>query len=244
VDLGLNNKTALVTGGSRGLGKAVAAALAAEGAKVAICARDAVRLEAAAKETGAIGFAADLSQAGAVDGVLRQATDKLGGVDILVVNTGGPPAGGFGAISDDAWRKAFEALWISAVDLIRGVLPGMRQRRWGRIMIVTSISANEPLPNLMISNALRPGLHGLVNALSREVAADGVTINAIMPGYTLTERIREVGIDEKQVVAQIPAGRMGRPEEFGALAAFLASEQAGYICGQAIACDGGFLRSI
>jgi 3-oxoacyl-[acyl-carrier protein] reductase len=109
---------------------------------------------------------------------------------------------------------------------------------------VTSISANEPLPNLMISNALRPGLHGLVNALSREVAADGVTVNAIMPGYTLTERIREVGIDEKQAAAQIPAGRMGRPEEFAALATFLASEQAGYICGQAIACDGGFLRSI
>jgi 3-oxoacyl-[acyl-carrier protein] reductase len=244
VDLGLNNKTALVTGASRGLGKAVAAALAAEGAKVAICARDAARLEAAASEIGAVGFAADLSQPGAVDAVLRQATDKLGGVDILVVNTGGPPSGGFAAISDEAWRKAFEALWISAVDLIRGALPGMRQRRWGRIMIVTSISANEPLPNLMISNALRPGLHGLVNALSREVAADGVTINALMPGYTLTERIREIGVDEKQAAAQIPAGRMGRPEEFGALAAFLASEQAGYICGQAIACDGGFLRSI
>jgi 3-oxoacyl-[acyl-carrier protein] reductase len=244
VDLGLNNKKALVTGASRGLGKAVAAALASEGAKVAICARDAVRLEAAAKEIGAIGITADLSQAGAADAMLRQATDELGGIDILVVNTGGPPAGGFAAISDDAWRKAFEGLWISAVDLIRGVLPGMRQRRWGRIMIVTSISANEPLPNLMISNALRPGLHGLVNALSRELAADGVTINAIMPGYTLTERIREVGINEKQAAAQIPAGRMGRPEEFAALAAFLASEQAGYICGQAIACDGGFLRSI
>ena len=244
MDLGLSNKRALVTGASRGLGKAIAAALSVEKANVAICARDAIRLEAAAKEIGAIGFPADLSQAGAVDSLLRQATDKLGGIDILVVNTGGPPGGDFAAISGDAWRKAFEGLWMSAVDLIRGVLPGMRQRRWGRIMIVTSISAKEPLPNLMVSNALRPGLHGLVNGLSREVASDGVTINAIMPGYTLTERIREVGIDEKQAAAQIPAGRMGRPEEFGALAAFLASEQAGYICGQAIACDGGFLRSI
>jgi 3-oxoacyl-[acyl-carrier protein] reductase len=179
-----------------------------------------------------------------VDKVLRQANEKLGGVDILVANTGGPPAGGFEAISDEAWRKAFESLWISAVDLIRGALPGMRQRRWGRIMIVTSISAREPLPDLMISNALRPGLHGLVNALSREVAAEGVTVNAIMPGFTLTERIREVGIDEQQAAAQIPARRMGRPEELAALAAFLASEQAGYICGQAIACDGGFSRSI
>ena len=244
MDLGLNNKSALVTGASRGLGKAIAAALSAEGAKVAICARDTARLEAAAKEVGAIAFSADLSQPGAADSVLQQATDKLGGIDILVVNTGGPPAGGFAAISGDAWRAAFEGLWMSAVDLIRGALPGMRQRRWGRIMIVTSVSAQEPLPNLMISNALRPGLHGLVNALSREVAADGVTVNAIMPGYTLTERIRELGVDEKQAAAQIPAGRMGRPQEFAALAAFLASEQAGYICGQAIACDGGFLRAI
>jgi 3-oxoacyl-[acyl-carrier protein] reductase len=244
VDLGLSNKRALVTGASRGLGKAIAAALAAEGAKVAVCARDTARLEAAAKEIGAIGLAADLSQPGAANAVLRQAGEKLGGVDILAVNTGGPAAGGFADISDDAWRKAFEGLWISAVDLIRGALPGMRQRRWGRIMIVTSISAKEPLQNLMISNALRPGLHGLVNALSREVAGDGVTVNAIMPGYTLTERIRELGVDEKQAAAQIPAGRMGRPEEFGALAAFLASAQAGYICGQAIACDGGFLRAI
>jgi 3-oxoacyl-[acyl-carrier protein] reductase len=244
VDLGLNNKRALVTGASRGLGKAIAAALAAEGVKVAICARDAARLAAAAKEIGATGFVADLSQPGAADAVLRRATEKLGGIDILVVNTGGPPAGSFAAISDDAWRAAFEGLWMSAVDLIRGALPGMRQRRWGRIMIVTSVSAKEPLPNLMISNALRPGLHGLVNALSREVAGEGVTVNAIMPGYTLTERIRELGVDEKQAAAQIPAGRMGRPEEFAALAAFLASEQAGYICGQAIACDGGFLRAI
>jgi 3-oxoacyl-[acyl-carrier protein] reductase len=244
VDLGLKDKRALVTGASRGLGKAIAAALSTEGAKVAICARDVARLEATAKEIGATGFTADLSQNGAADSVLRQATEKLGGIDILVVNTGGPPAGSFAAISDDAWRAAFAGLWMSAVDLMRGALPGMRQRRWGRIMIVTSISAKEPLPNLMISNALRPGLHGLVNALSREVAADGVTVNAIMPGYTLTERIRELGVDEKQAATQIPAGRMGRPEEFAALAAFLASEQAGYICGQAIACDGGFLRAI
>jgi 3-oxoacyl-[acyl-carrier protein] reductase len=244
VDLGLKNRRALVTGASRGLGKAIAGALRMEGAAVAICARNAERIEAAAKEIGAFGFTADLSAAGAAESVLRQAVDRLGGIDIVVVNTGGPPAGTFDTITDDAWRDAFDGLWMSTVQLIRGCLPGMRERRWGRIMIVTSISSREPLPNLMISNALRPGLHGLVNALSREVAADGITVNAIMPGYTLTERIRELGVDEKKAAAQIPAGRMGRPEEFGALAAFLASEQAAYICGQAIACDGGYLRSI
>jgi 3-oxoacyl-[acyl-carrier protein] reductase len=244
MDFGLKNKRALVTGASRGLGKAIAHALRMEGAAVAICARNPERIETAAREIGAIGLTGDLSAAGAAEDVLRQATDRLGGIDILVVNTGGPPAGTFDAITDDAWRRAFDGLWMSTVQLIRGCLPGMRERRWGRIMIVTSISASEALPSLMLSNALRPGLHGLVNALSREVAGDGITVNAIMPGYTLTERLRELGVDEKKAAAQIPAGRFGRPEEFGALAAFLASEQAAYICGQAIACDGGFLRSI
>ncbi len=244
MDLGLSDKRALVTGASRGLGKAVAAALRAEGAAVAICARDAARIEAAAKEIGAVGFAADLSAPGGAEAVLLQATAKLGGIDILVVNTGGPPAGTFDAVSDDAWRHAFEGLWMSSVQLIRGCLPGMRERGFGRILIVTSISAREPLANLMISNALRPGLHGLVNALSREVAVDGITVNALMPGYTLTERIREIGADVDAIAREIPAGRVGRPEEFAALAAFLASEQAGYICGQAIAVDGGYLRSI
>jgi 3-oxoacyl-[acyl-carrier protein] reductase len=244
VDFGLQNKRALVTGASRGLGRAIAAALRLEGAAVAICARDSARIATAAEGIGAVGLTADLSVAGAADQVLRAAMDRLGGIDILVANTGGPPTGTFETTTDEAWRQAFDGLWMSTVQLIRGCLPGMRERRWGRIMIVTSVSANEPLPNLMISNALRPGLHGLINALSREVAADGITVNAIMPGYTLTERLRELGIDDQKVAPQIPAGRAGRPEEFGALAAFLASEQAAYICGQAIACDGGYLRSI
>jgi 3-oxoacyl-[acyl-carrier protein] reductase len=244
VDLGLSNKRTLVTGASRGLGKAIASALRAEGAAVAICAREPARVEAAAKEIGAVGLISDLSVPGAAATVVQRASDRLGGIDILVVNTGGPPAGTFEITDDAAWRVAFENLWMSSIDLIRSCLPAMRERRWGRIMFVTSVSAAEPLPKLLISNALRPGIHGLVNALSREVAGDGITINAIMPGYTLTERLREVGIDEKQIAAQIPAGRLGRPEEFAALATFLASEQAAYICGQAIACDGGYLRSI
>jgi len=244
MDFGLKNKRALVTGASRGLGKAIAGALRSEGAAVAICARNRERIEAAAKDIGAVGLTGDLSAAGAAEQVARQAIDRLGGIDILIVNTGGPPAGTFASVTDDAWRHAFDGLWMSTVQLIRFCLPAMRERRWGRIMIVTSVSAAEPLPNLMISNALRPGLHGLINALSREVAGDGITVNVLMPGYTATERLRELGVDEAKTAAQIPAGRLGRPEEFGALAAFLASEQAAYICGQAIACDGGLLQSI
>jgi 3-oxoacyl-[acyl-carrier protein] reductase len=244
MDFGLNNKRALVTGASRGLGKAIAGALRGEGAAVAICARNRERIEAAARDIGAVGLVGDLSAPGAAEAVARQAIDRLGGIDILVVNTGGPPAGTFASVTDDSWRHAFEGLWMSTVQLIRICLPSMRERRWGRIMIVTSVSAAEPLPNLMISNALRPGLHGLINALSREVAGDGITVNALMPGYTATERLRELGVDAAKAAAQIPAGRLGRPEEFGALAAFLASEQAAYICGQAIACDGGLLQSI
>jgi 3-oxoacyl-[acyl-carrier protein] reductase len=244
MDLGLANKRALVTGASRGLGRAIAAALCAEGAVVAICARDSEQLAAAARDIGGIGLTADLSLPGAAMMMLQRAIERLGGVDILVVNTGGPPPGTFDTVTEAGWREAFENLWMSTVDLIRGCLPGMRERRSGRIMIVTSMTAREPLPNLLISSALRPGIHGLVNALAREVAGDGITINAIMPGYTLTERLRDAGIDEKTIAAQIPAGRLGRPEELAALAAFLASEQAGYICGQAVACDGGYLRSI
>ncbi len=244
MDLGLKNKRALVTGASQGLGKAVASGLRNEGASVAICSRDAGKITAAAKDIGAIGLVADLSAPGAVESLLRQTAERLGDVDILVVNTGGPPAATFDGVTDEMWRQSYESLWMSTVQLIRGCLPAMKKQRWGRIMIVTSISAGEPLQNLMISNALRPGLHGLVNALSREVAADGVTVNAIMPGYTATERVRNLGLDEEKIKAMVPAGRLGRPEEFGALATFLASEQAGYICGQAISCDGGFLRSI
>lgn len=246
MDLKLNGRRALVTGASKGLGRAIAAALAAEGARVAICGRDAGRIADAARGIGAAaGLVAELGQPGAVEALLAEAGQALGGApEILVINTGGPPAAGFDDLDDDHWRRAFEDLWISSVQLIRGCLPAMRAARSGRILMVTSVSGREPLPDLTISNALRPGLHGLLNTLSREVAAEGITVNALMPGYTLTERLRDLGIDEARVSTQIPAARMGRPEEFGALAAFLASDLAGYVTGQAIACDGGYLRGI
>jgi 3-oxoacyl-[acyl-carrier protein] reductase len=244
MDLGLRGRRALVMGGSRGLGKAVAKVLVEEGARVAICARDAERLAAAAAELGVERFACDLSVPGAAAALVHDVENRLGQLDVLVVNTGGPPTGLFAELSDTAWRMAFEQLWMSSVGAIRAALPGMRLRRSGRVILITSIAAREPVANLMLSNALRAGLHGLVNTLSKEVAADQVTVNALMPGYTLTERLQELQLDEAKLAAQIPARRLGRPQDFAAVAAFLASEAAGYVTGQAIACDGGLLQSI
>jgi 3-oxoacyl-[acyl-carrier protein] reductase len=244
MDLGLAGRRALVTGASRGLGKAIAAALVAEGASVAICARDAARIAAVAAELGAVGLVCDLSVPGAAAAVVAEAERRLGGLDILVVNTGGPPAAAFESIADDGWRSAFEGLWMSAVGAIRAALPGMRRRRHGRVIVVTSIAAREPVPKLMLSNSLRAGLHGLVNALSKEVAGDQITVNALMPGYQLTERLLELKVDEAAAAAAIPAGRIGTPADFAAVAAFLASEPANYLTGQAICVDGGALQSI
>jgi 3-oxoacyl-[acyl-carrier protein] reductase len=242
--LALETRRALVMGASSGLGKAVAQALAAEGARVALCARNAKRVAAAAAELGAEGIVADLSAPGAAAQVVREAEKRLGQVDILVVNTGGPPPGLFAELQDGAWREAFEGLWMSSVGAIQAALPGMRTRRWGRIVVITSIAAREPVPRLMLSNSLRAGLHGLVNALSKEVAQDGITVNALMPGYTVTERLQELQLDLTKLAAQIPARRLGRPEDLAAVAVFLASEPAGYLSGQAIAVDGGLLQSI
>jgi 3-oxoacyl-[acyl-carrier protein] reductase len=244
MDLGLQGRRALVMGGSRGLGKAIARVLVAEGARVAICARDEERTLSTAAQIGAEGLVCDLSAPGAAEALVRRAQSVLGGLDVLVVNTGGPPAGRFADLTDLAWHGAFEQLWMSTVGAIRAALPDMQARRSGRVIVVTSIAASEPVPNLMLSNSLRAGLHGLVNSLSKEVAADQVTVNALMPGYTLTERLEELHLDEAQLAGQIPARRLGRSQEFAAAAAFLASEQAGYITGQAISCDGGLLQSI
>lgn len=244
MDLGLKTRRALVMGASRGLGRAIAEALAADGATVGICARDGARLHTTAQEIGARAFPADLSQDGSAAHVVRAARDAMGGLDILVVNTGGPPAGTFDALDDTAWRGSFESLVIGAVQAIREALPAMRAQKWGRIIIVTSVTAREPISHLILSNVMRPGLHGLINTVSKDVAADGVTLNAVMPGFILTERIAEAGFDQAKLSEQIPARRLGRPEEFAALAAFLCSERASYISGQAIACDGGLQRSI
>ncbi|HVO01978.1 MAG TPA: SDR family oxidoreductase [Candidatus Cybelea sp.] len=244
MDLHIKGKRALVTGSSKGLGRAIAAALAAEGVQVAICSRNAESVAQTAATLKVEGFACDLTAEGAVERLVADVEKKLGGIDILVSNTGGPPPTVFDTTTDAQWRAGFESLFMSTVKLIRLCLPGMRERHWGRIMTVTSVTAREPLDGLMISNAIRPGLHGLLNALSREVGKDGITVNALMPGSTLTDRLKDFPFDQEEIDRTIPARRIGKPEDFGAVAAFLASEQAGYINGEAIAVDGGMLRSI
>ncbi len=245
MDFQLQDKTALVFGGSKGLGKAIAKELVSEGVKVVIVARNPDTLERTANETGATGLAGDVSATGAGRNLVEQATRLLGrSPEILVTNTGGPKPGGFEDVDETHWQAGFENLWMSFVDSVQAVLPDMRRNKWGRILAVTSVAAREPQPRLVISNGLRAGLLGLVNSLSRDVAGDGITVNALLPGYTKTNRMAELGVDDATMGPKIPAGRLGDPAEFAALAAFLASGRASYITGQAIAVDGGLLNSI
>ncbi len=245
MDLGIKGKRALVLGASTGLGAAVAEALVREGVQVAICARSEGPLNETARRIGAaLAVPCDLSKPGAAVELVKQVIAKLGGVDILVTNNGGPPKGTFEDITDDQWLAGFQGLWLSAVDAIQATLPGMKERKWGRILLVTSTSAREPIPGLTVSNGLRAGLVGLANSLSQEVAQHGITVNALLPGYTNTDRLKQLGVSTEAISAQIPARRLGQPEEFGAVTTFLASQPAAYITGQAIVCDGGFVRSI
>lgn len=245
MDLGLTGKRALVMGASRGLGLAVATALAAEGARVAIAARPSSRLEAARVRSGAVlSVPVDLDQAGAAAAAVQSIITAWGGIDILVTNTGGPPKATFEQLDRAGWQRGFDSLWLSATDAMAAALPAMRTQQWGRILLVTSVAAREPMPSLTVSNSLRAGLLGLTKDLARDVARHGITVNALLPGYTRTERMDELGVTDDQIAAQVPAGRMGTPEEFAAVAAFLASERAAYVTGQAVAVDGGWLRSI
>lgn len=247
MDLGLKGKRAVVFGASMGLGRAIAEALAVEGAAIAIAARKPEPLEGAARALRALGPApvfartCDLSKPGEALGFMSAVNAEWGSIDILVTNTGGPPKGTFETITSGQWKEGFQGLWLSAIEAMQVALPGMKEHGYGRILLVTSVAAKEPMGGLTVSNGLRAGLLGLMKSLSHEVASYGVTVNALLPGYTRTERLKELGIDEKRI-AQIPAGRLGEPHELGALAAFLASPRAAYITGQAIAIDGGYLK--
>jgi 3-oxoacyl-[acyl-carrier protein] reductase len=243
MDLGLKGKKAVVFGSSQGIGKGIAAVLAAEGARVALVARRADVLSSVQKEIGAEkSIALDLSTPGAAAKAVQEAGTFLGGVDILIINSGGPPKGSFESLSLGDWENGFRQLWMPFVEASQAALPFMKKNQWGRILAVTSIAASEPLAGLTVSNGFRAGLSGLMKSFSTEVAPFGITVNGILPGYTDTERLRELGIPADKIVSQIPVGRLGNVEELGALVAFLASTKAGFITGQMHVADGGSSR--
>jgi 3-oxoacyl-[acyl-carrier protein] reductase len=262
MDLGLNKRVALVAASSRGLGRAVAEELAAEGASLILCARDSGALnatrDAIIQTTGAhvLAVSADVSLAGDVKRVVDEGVERFGQIDILVTNAGGPPAGTFENITAEQWEQAVRLTLFSAIELARQVLPGMNARGWGRILNITSIAVKQPVENLMLSNSLRAGVTGFARTLANEVASNGITVNNIMPGYTRTERVEELAMmmrDKEGISAaefkaswerEIPMKRLGEPREFAALAAFLVSERASYITGTSIQVDGGWIRSL
>ena len=256
MNLGLDGKVSLVCGASRGLGRAIADELAAEGASLALCSRDTERLEAAAAELDALAVPADLSVAGEPTRVVEATVERLGKLDVLVANTGGPPAGTHDTLTLEDWDRATALLLRSTVELATAALPGMKERGWGRILAVTSVAVKQPVDNLILSNSLRAAVTGFAKTLSREVAPHGITVNTILPGYTATERVTELnranaereGVDPSEIQARleasIPLGRLAEPREFAALAAFLASDRASYITGGAFSVDGGWLRGL
>jgi 3-oxoacyl-[acyl-carrier protein] reductase len=241
--LGLEGRVALVGGASRGLGRAVAEELTAEGASLALTARDPGTLAAAADALAALALPADLSAEGEPARVVDACAAHFGRLHIVVANAGGPPAGGFESFGPDEWRAATALVLTSAIELATAAVPHMRRAAWGRILFVTSITARQPVDNLILSNALRPAVLGFAHSLAREVARDGITVNAILPGYTRTERMAQLDVGA-ETVAEIPAGRLGEPREFAAAAAFLVSERASYITGAALPVDGGWLRGM
>jgi 3-oxoacyl-[acyl-carrier protein] reductase len=259
--LGIEGRVALVAAASKGLGRAIADELAAEGARLVICARgkealDATRAELSRSGATVRAVIADLSTLEGIERVARDALDHFGQVDILVNNAGGPPSGPFERHDWDTWETAVNLTLRSAVELTRFVLPGMRERRWGRVLNVTSIAVKQPVDGLMLSNSVRAAVTGWARTLANEVARDGITVNNVLPGYHATERVTQLnqataereGIDlpeiERRIEAQIPMRRLGDPREFGAMVAFLASDRASYITGQSIAVDGGWIRSL
>ena len=262
MDLGLRGKIALVAAASRGLGRAVAEELAREGTHLLICARGATALRETAESirasTGArvVDVVADLSDSADVARVAERALAEFGRVDVLVTNGGGPPAGPFENHSAEAWQAAIRQNLISVVELTRAVLPGMKERRWGRIINVTSIAVKQPVDNLMLSNSVRAAVTGFARTLANEVAPFGITVNNVMPGYTRTQRVEELAernaslkgttSDAERAVweGQIPMARLGEPSEFAAMVAFLASERASYTTGASIPVDGGWIRGL
>jgi 3-oxoacyl-[acyl-carrier protein] reductase len=262
MDLGLKNKVAMVGGASKGLGFAIARALAAEGAQVSIASRDGAAIKRAADaivhETGGRAFAvaADLSKAEAIADWHAATIAQFGGIDLLFANTGGPPAGSALSFDDGAWQAAFDLLLMSVIRTVRLVVPSMRARGGGAILIGTSSSVKEPVPNLALSNVLRSGVTSLAKTLSLELAPDKIRVNTLIPGRIATDRLRQldeinakkagVALAEHQTraAATIPLGRYGAPDDFGRVGAFLLSDPASYITGASVQVDGGLIRGM
>ena len=245
MDLGISGRVALVTGASKGIGRGIAAALAAEGARVAMTSRARAR-------RGEVGAAAALAYDSAdLDGapaLVDEVESALGPVEILITNTGGPPVGAALGLAREQWEAAYRDLVLSPLALIERVVPGMRERRWGRIVGVSSTAAAEPIDGLMLSNAHRTGTRAAFKTLSRELARDGITLNTLLTGRILTDRIigmaGSVEAAERAAEQDVPAGRLGTVEEYAAVAAFLCSEPASYVTGTSIPVDGGLMRSL
>jgi 3-oxoacyl-[acyl-carrier protein] reductase len=249
MDLGLNDKVALVTGASKGIGRAIAAELLAEGARVAISSHSRERVEATGAELGATPYVHDSGDLDHAAVLVAEVTEALGPIDILVCNTGGPPGGpdplGF---EREQWQAAYASLVLGPMALVEAVLPGMRERGFGRVLNVASSGVREAVPNLMLSNAHRISMVNAFKTIARQVAADGVTLNTVLPGRIDTDRLAELlGSREAAVAAaeeEVPAGRLGTVDEFAAIAVLLCSARASYVTGETVAVDGGLLRSV
>ncbi|MEQ9265976.1 MAG: SDR family oxidoreductase [Balneolaceae bacterium] len=253
MDLGLKGRKALVLASSKGLGKSVALQLAQEGAEVMICSRNESDLVTTAKEIAVASNASahyavgDVSDSEGRSHILSEAKSKLGTIDILVTNSGGPPFGSFEKHSEKDWEQAYKLLLESAVGMINGVLPGMKENRWGRIVTITSQAVKQPVEGLVLSNSIRVSLVGLVKTLANELGKYNITVNNVMPGYTQTERLESLMVQNPklmEVTKEIPLARIGKPEEFAAAVTFLASERASYITGVSLPVDGGWIKGI